>query len=434
MDSPISNLVSALISEFTSRGEVLPSREILDSLFTITFYCTLEKEEGESIRFDLAYLDPDDPDPNPPQYARYDRWIPVRFVNPLSFEKQSISKVALATDSRTSLLLVHPDHKGELKIWGFIDQGTNTFRFRDLETDLAHSYPGIFQVSAIDTGHLIVRKQFEQIAELRGESLTSKPLNALEEGALPRALSPYVERLKHMSIVYAEEFDYDGSEEQLAEVVEMEALESIRRLLLRIQGYGHGGAVLITPSIRRSQLNVKYEIKYTRLARAIQKAAILGDHHLKLNLRITHPDLDGESISVNDYAVTGNNLEEVQSELNGSLWFVSLLSRVDGLVLMDTSLTVRGFGVEISVQKEPAEIWIARDLEGSQPLREELLYDHYGTRHRSMMRYVSSVPGSVGFVVSQDGSVKAMTMVGSNLVIWNNIQLQADYDFQSFEF
>lgn len=433
MDNPISNLVNVLIAELSSRKEIAPTREILESLFTITFHSTLEKEEGKSIRFDLAYLNPDDPDPSPPISTRHDRWVPVKFMEPLPFEKKSISKVALATDNRTSLLLVYPDHKSELKIWGFIDQGINTFRFRDLETDLAHSYPGTFQVSAAGIGHLVVRKQFEQIAELRGESLTSKPLKALEKGALLRALSPFVEKLKHTSSGYVKKFGYEGSDDQLTEIIEMETLASIRRLLLRIQGYGHGGAILITPSVRRNQLNVKYKIEYRRLAQAIQKAAIIDDRDLLLRLKIAGDEGKSESSwSVKDYlTLIVSDEAEIQSELNGSLWFVSLLSRVDGLVLMDASLTVRGFGVEISIQRAPMNIWVARDLEGNKELREELRYEHYGTRHRSMMRYISRVPGSVGFVVSQDGSVKAMTMIDDDLIIWDNIQLQEDYDFQS---
>lgn len=43
-----------------------------------------------------------------------------------------------------------------------------------------------------------------------------------------------------------------------------------------------------------------------------------------------------------------------------------------------------------------------------------------------MIRYCFQVPGSVGFVVSQDGDVRVMTRVGDDLVYWDSIRLQYD--------
>jgi hypothetical protein len=49
----------------------------------------------------------------------------------------------------------------------------------------------------------------------------------------------------------------------------------------------------------------------------------------------------------------------------------------------------------------------------------------YGTRHRSMMRYCQAHPSAVGIVVSQDGDIRAMTTVKSELVMWEQLQLRA---------
>jgi hypothetical protein len=43
-----------------------------------------------------------------------------------------------------------------------------------------------------------------------------------------------------------------------------------------------------------------------------------------------------------------------------------------------------------------------------------------------MMRYCYAVPGSVGFVISQDGEIRAMTRVGDDLVFWDSIRPQFD--------
>ena len=41
-----------------------------------------------------------------------------------------------------------------------------------------------------------------------------------------------------------------------------------------------------------------------------------------------------------------------------------------------------------------------------------------------MMRYCAKFPNSVGFVISQDGDVRAITKVGERLVLWDNVRLQ----------
>jgi hypothetical protein len=115
-------------------------------------------------------------------------------------------------------------------------------------------------------------------------------------------------------------------------------------------------------------------------------------------------------------------------ELDGAIWFVSLLSRVDGLVLMNSDLEVRGFGVEITCTKKPMEVFVAEDLYAAELRKVD--YNHFGTRHRSMMRYCAQVPGSLGFVISQDGDIRAMIQIEGELIIWDNIALHTeDFDF-----
>ena len=41
-----------------------------------------------------------------------------------------------------------------------------------------------------------------------------------------------------------------------------------------------------------------------------------------------------------------------------------------------------------------------------------------------MMRYCWENPGSLGFVVSQDGDIRAMLRLKDRLVLWENIEVQ----------
>jgi len=362
----------------------------------------------------------------------------VPLSSPLPFEIQTISKVALASDHRTSLLAVYPDADNNLKIWGFIDQGTDTYQFRNLEARAGFFYPGIFQVSAVAAGHLVVTIGFERIAEIRGRTLETRPLNIFAEGsAVVDALSSVADNLNRGSVRYVRRFGLVGLEDLLKITIRDELLTSIKRLLLRIQGYGHGGAFLITPTIRSKQLNVKYGLAYLRLASAVQKVSVLEGRVFQVDEEISElMETQDDSLPRGTYldsVMMESQQEDATSELNGSLWFVSLLSRVDGLILFDKSFTVRGFGVEILVAAAPGNVWLANDAEGSTANREALQYERYGTRHRSMMRYCARVPGSVGFVVSQDGGARVMTQVDGDLMVWNNVQLQLDYSHRKYK-
>jgi hypothetical protein len=45
-----------------------------------------------------------------------------------------------------------------------------------------------------------------------------------------------------------------------------------------------------------------------------------------------------------------------------------------------------------------------------------------------MMRYCFAHPKSVGFVVSQDGEIRAMTRVGNRLIMWENLKVLSYLD------
>ena len=138
------------------------------------------------------------------------------------------------------------------------------------------------------------------------------------------------------------------------------------------------------------------------------------------------PHLDegfGDWIPVGEYldmTVARNDERNIEDELTGAVRFVSSLSCVDGLILATPDLVIKGFGVEIRTRKEVEAIYVAPGPRLRSRTLKRVDPNHYGTRHRSMMRYCFSHPGSVGFVISQDGDIRALTRVGKRLVMWEN--------------
>jgi hypothetical protein len=72
--------------------------ENLDRLFRALFFASLRTEEHEPIRFAIAYVDPENPDPNPPRLAMpHDRAL-VRFQSPMDATPSNLAKLAQAVN------------------------------------------------------------------------------------------------------------------------------------------------------------------------------------------------------------------------------------------------------------------------------------------------------------------------------------------------
>ncbi len=118
-------------------------------------------------------------------------------------------------------------------------------------------------------------------------------------------------------------------------------------------------------------------------------------------------------------------LREGKRILDGAIWFTALLSRMDGLVLMDYNLFVRGFGVILNSTEMPSGVkaFQASSAELLKSSITPLNLESFGTRHRSMAAHCARNPGSIGFVISKDGGVRVFMRVGKRLVMWDNIML-----------
>jgi len=396
------------------------------------YFASLRFEEGQHILFHVAYIDPANPDPSPPRRIRQNRWSYTALGSPIDFTVANVVKLAKASDPRASSLAVYHTGTDSLAVWGLVDQGHHYHGFVNHDSESGPERPGLFQVSIRGIGHLVAYIRYELIAELHVDKLRGKAIDALHSGPIHDALLPGIQQ--HVAQVKAAtDPDAFNSEPNWSASLEQDWLCVISRLLLRMQGYRHGGAILITPDSGLATLNVKYPLVYARLRTALLARArtlVLSTSYSSTIFSDYLGPRKSKTLPIIlylDEAIAEDELKDSQSELDGALWFVSLLSRVDGAVVLDPELGLLGFGTEIQVTEVPRAVYRANDPKASQ--RAELDYNHFGTRHRSMMRYCAAVPGSVGFVVSQDGDVRAVTQVGDQLVVWENIKLRLD-DFE----
>ena len=401
---------------------------ILISLFQSLYSASLHSEESRPITFDIVYLNPKNPDPKPPPIIRLQRWKHVRLSKRLPLTVANLIKISKASDPRTSSLAVyHHDKSHKLYLWGLVDQGVQFYEFFNYDSEQGTERPGLFQVGILGPGYIAVLIGYNKIAELRIDQLVLHSLDVFYHGPIKQRLTPGIKKylqntkaslpapLRKLCSGWKPYLIYDWT-------------STLQRLLLRIQTYRHGGAFVITTQPASKGLNIKYQLQYKRLQTAIATRARLTISRAHFS-DVTYSYMKSEANELPmdlylDESITKGEKRDNDSEVDGAIWFVSLLTRVDGLVLMDQNLSVKGFGAEITYDEEPNSVFMAGDRNGSRRLLRRVDYNHYGTRHRSMMRYCAQVPGSLGFVVSQDGDVRIITQVRGRLIVWENIKLQ----------
>ena len=126
---------------------------------------------------------------------------------------------------------------------------------------------------------------------------------------------------------------------------------------------------------------------------------------------------------INEY-LSELNKQETKDELKGVIRFISSLTCVDGLVVLDYNLTVHGFGAIITSESMPKHVYISSTASLNTSKLQQINPNHYGTRHQSMFSYCWNNPSSIGLVISQDGDVRVISRVASKLIIWENIRVQ----------
>jgi hypothetical protein len=389
----------------------------------------METEEGHALTMHAALIDPANPDPDPPERIVADRWSCVPLAERVPVSVSAVAKLARATDPRTSSFAIWFDDRRPY-IWGLIDQGNRYYDFVNYDVEAGPQRPGIFQVSVLGIGRLVVSIGYEIVAELRIGDLITKSIDALRSGPVRDALDPGIAR--YLDAVHS---GIDTSLLPLARgwpfwdlYLSRDWVETLCRVLLRAQNYRHGGAILISADETHPDLKVKYGLTYTRLHDALVGRAISRIGRSEASDAISElMDGDANDVPMGLYlneSVADIHSDERVSELDGIIWFISLLTRVDGLVLMNRSMDVLGFGVEILNEEPPGAVYIATGQRATDAGIRRGDYNHYGTRHRSMMRYCSKHPGSLGFVISQDGHVRTVTNVRGRVVMWDNLRLQ----------
>ncbi len=412
-----------------------PSLDVLSSLFETLYFASLKTDEGRPCRFTINYLDPRALAHRATANGDANHWDCVRFERPLPFAVRTLAKLAEAADPTCSSLAVFSDESGQLFVWGLIDQELRYADYAALDSTNVPERPGLFQATINGVGNVSVYKNYSLICSLEQNTLVEQYHNVIWSGPVHELLKAQL----WPTIAQFAEGDTRWIAAQKSEVGNefmIRWLNAVCRILMNIQQYRHGGGLLITPEPEPTNVQVKYKLHYDRLPQAL---VAMVQHQLtknslagEVNDHCVNPQQDYLPCQLHENLVTHRRqLEMRKNEALGCVRFIASLSRVDGFVMLDRSLVVHGFGVELRADSSLSDIWLAGDTRAQPRLMRTTHLEEYGTRHRAMMRYCYETPGTLGFVVSQDSDIRAMMRIGDKLVLWENINVQLAFKLEN---
>jgi hypothetical protein len=363
----------------------IPEINQLSTIIETAFLASLKREEGYPITFSIALLLKEDIEK---ELSTGLRQVILAFDKRLPFTVESITKLAAAFDSRTSALIIEPknNEKDRFDIWGTMLFGTSEHSFNQIPAsvdDLNLSRPDVLIVTATSAGSLLITRGDSQIGRFAVGEFTSAVPNPFTSHAMGNYIIDAIKKDKgfheHKNLYWHVHRD------------------SVDYLLSGTSSRGHGGTVIIIPENKVTEYREYYHAKYTftgslGLEKLIDKMFKYSNHENILFKLV------------------------VNKKYSERLDALANLACIDGALILSSRLEVLSFGATLKApEKWRGEVNIGPDSFGGGGG----FFDtsKLGTRHNSAIDFVGACPGSVGFVLSQDGPIRGLVRKDNNTVL-----------------
>ena len=389
-----------------------PEAKALGEMLEVAFLASLMTEESRRLEFRLAYCGLD----RLGEVSRHGvQWLPFNVPRPCTAAE--VRRLAPALDRAKSMICCHG--QTELKIFGILTGHSDNSAMCDLSVLSGQELPAVFNVASTSPGELTAnrgdacfvhlregRLRFPTVLQIAGPILS--PLREIEDQLRAEALQWLVSEGKSSN----------------AHWFHTPYFPFLAHLLSTLERAGHGGTLLVVPQKRVAMMNDDIiRLKYRLESANGWNLCVNWVKRLLTDSNGRQHDRGGDIPSV-----SSNDREQEDSSSDaGSLYrsvmrfaeFVADLGRVDGAVVISDKLEVIGFGAEITAHTEQVtHVCIYPDARTASRIEP---VDANGTRHRSVIRFCSAVPGSIGFILSQDGGLKAATLGASGVEMWGDV-------------
>lgn len=401
-----------LPSEYDSYGKIPDYASVLQIL-EVSFLASMKKEEHRDIQFRICYMDAETDDSNE-VHSTGRRWI--KFQQAREFNVRELTRLAPAISPNSSLICVsRTPTSTSLQIVGIVNcrptESTVHHQDRLFQVEL----PRLFNVFVSEPGELSINLGNRQLLYLKDGAI-HQPTTTLFHRKYIRDFVDSNE--KDMQCVAALELKKEGHQEASDDDLTPATLyrDFLYRVLSRMCELSHGGSLLLVPQqfdLRNNKLSDSVKLKYPIVNTSLWRNQI--DYLKGLRKLIAELIKSGsKSLPITKEMQDASN--RVLLDAN----FISQLTLVDGAVVMTTHFDLLGFGGEITSNAVVPTVECAVNdiiVENNSSL------ENNGTRHRSVYRFCYDIDGAIGFVVSQDGGVKAVKRIGDSIRTWVNVSV-----------
>lgn len=396
-----------------------PTQEQIRAACDVLYTSSLLKEEGRTVRARAVIAPPDafDEGEGPP-----DGIHAVRFSVPHTLTADSVKGLSPAAGFFHSAIGIWPDRDRGFRIWGILNTGP---RWMNQVAGGRKPAGGIMPYPTIhvrDPGWLLFHHGEDLIAEWRGREFHGPRIDVFESKLLRDRFAKQRFGLigNLIACCLPSSLDVGG----YAELCHLISLQFVKRVVSLVRTSGHGGSLVFLPAdaegmetatrwidwkypVSTEDEEPRFRMLLEAMIRRVGELAPEGttaEGAWKLFRNSRDAELD--------------RLEEAFFEMAR---FLADLMQVDGAVVLDSNVRLIGFGGEIRVDRNVFQVGHAQDLEGRVLTAWNVQSD--GTRHRSVYRLCSVEPDTIGFVISQDGSVRMISNVDDSVVFWQHTMI-----------
>ncbi|HEX7864357.1 MAG TPA: hypothetical protein VF555_05385 [Variovorax sp.] len=395
---------------------------------TIQYICrtiqtaSLITEEGRFVQGSITLSNPKDPHPFPSK-RRADYPSFTKLENVIPFRPETFGKLARAVDQWSGSLAVWGRSKKTMVIWGIVDQLVGTNASLNREGSGFHN-PGQLTISIDRPGDITAYHGGIYLGSLRAQKIIKSESEPFGSPVIFDKIIPgYMPVAEAIEAVVSKVVESENPPAQIAALLCEEWSSALARLCIGLRRFGTGGAFIITPKAVVSLLKVGQPFIYKRLASSLALGVLDATyaHAMRENRRRFENSVPYGFVIEQSFADI--DLIDRQDELTGAIKLVTSLATLDGAVLLDIDLTVKGFGVKINAPAVPVIVYDGRKYKKSGGTASVIDQSRFGMRHTSMINYCAADPSAIGLVVSQDGHVRLVSNQDGDIILWDQIQL-----------
>lgn len=361
---------------------ILPPRNALQKFIDVAFLATLRDEEGQQVRFSVALVLEEDM----AVAEGLTTLPPIPLEAAVEFTAASLIKLAGAFEPElTTIIVKWNSNESSFSYWGLTFHAPGRNRFVELPIGIkgsANFPPDYFTVVARGRAALTFARGGSQIGTLQAGYF------------VPAAPTPFT--IKSLGGYFHSEVKKDPLYAKHENQYWLYVRDAMELLLSEASMRGHGGTIVLLPlgfTLQAGLYATKYALKGTfGLQQALEKC-----------IENKEPFLSGIAFRKLAY-------ETIRRIAN--------LSAVDGALIITFGFEVVTFGATLTAPRSTLLPVIGPDGYGH---TRNTTFDlnRYGTRHRSAFDFAAAHKGSLVFVISQDGPLRAFHRVNDTTVqVW----------------